>query len=171
MFISLSLQGQYHANRLRSPWLLAAQSSENKTWEMAANLAGDRASLLPPLTALDVPTKNLLTICGLWRSETLWWSPAGRLCLQKTRKCNRLVLVTLMVVKSVPNNHSPQKRKAAWWFEIKEKNPAAAWEKHAPIMTLSAHPQFKFKKKGRIVMSSVLSKTLGCYLLMDCPSL
>lgn len=44
-----------------------------------------------------------------------------------------------MGVKSLPNNHSPQKRKAARWYEIKEKNPAAGWEKHAPIMTLRAH--------------------------------
>lgn len=67
---------------------------------MAANLAGDREGLLPPLTAACSGCANNKSFNRLWARHTvklliMQGSPAQGLLLLKTVKCNRGVAVTV----------------------------------------------------------------------------
>lgn len=108
VFISLSLQGRYHVNRLRNPSLFAMQTPKQNMRDGSQSSWRQRE---PP------PTNDC---CLLWMYQQqifnhLWtliqWgimirggSRARRLYLHKTIKCNKSVLVTLLVDKSLHYN-------------------------------------------------------------------
>lgn len=116
VFIGLFLQGQYHVNRLRNLSLFAVQipkqnmrDGSQSSWRQR-----ERESLLPPLTAACSRCANNKSFNHLW--ALIQWSiiicsdlQLGGLYLQKTIKCNRSVLVALLVDKSLHNNRSQQK--------------------------------------------------------------